>query len=161
SVTNWDDETIDAGNNYPFTDNAGTRLPDIKIGKGQSWITVTSVYEGVTDIIAYVPGIKDGAHHKIFARKVWADYAVNFPEDAVNLLPAATQTFTVNVRKASSGAGTAGTPVEAEVLDGPEAVFEGGARLATTMTGPDGNATFVLRNTSGLPGTNRVRFTAK
>lgn len=160
SVTNWEDETIDAANNYPFVDQNGTRMPDIHVGKGQSWITVTSVYEGVTDIIAYVPGIKDGSRHKIFAKKVWADYSVRFPDDATNLLPDAAHAFTVNVRRASDGAGIAGTPVEAEVLDGPDATFDGGGRLATLVTGPDGNATFSLRNTGGA-GTNRVRFTAK
>ncbi len=68
SITNWDNETIDAANNFPFTSDNGARMPDIRIGKGQSWITVTSVYEGVTDIIAYVPAIKDGSKHKIFAK---------------------------------------------------------------------------------------------
>src|SRR5438132_13785314 len=73
SVTNFEDELIDAANNYPYSDPAGGRLPDIRIGRGQSWLTVTSVYEGVTDVIAYVPGIKDGSKHKIFAKKIWAD----------------------------------------------------------------------------------------
>lgn len=161
SVTNWADETIDAANNYPFMDQNGARMPDIRVGKGQSWITVTSLYEGVTDIIAYVPGIKDGSKHKIFAKKVWADYAVRFPEDAVNLLPNAAHAFTVTVSRASDGAGIAGTAVEAEVLDGPEAAFDGGSRLLSLSTGADGNATFTLRNSTGVAGTNRVRFTAK
>jgi uncharacterized repeat protein (TIGR01451 family) len=161
SVTNWADETIDAANNYPFMDQNGARMPDIRVGKGQTWITVTSLYEGVTDIIAYVPGIKDGSRHKIYAKKVWADYAVRFPDDATNLLPNATHAFTVNVRRASDGAGISATTVDAEVLDGPEAAFEGGSRLASASTGADGNVTFTLRNTGGLPGVNRVRFTAK
>jgi hypothetical protein len=161
SITNWDNESIDAANNYPFTSDAGARMPDIRIGKGQSWITVTSVYEGVTDIICYVPGIKDGTKHKIFAKKIWADYAVKFPESATNLLPNAAHAFTVNVHKASDGTGLGGTTIEAEVLDGPDAGFDGGSRLLTAVSGPDGNATFNLRNTGGLPGTNRVRFTAK
>lgn len=160
SITNWENETIDAANNYPFTSENGARMPDIRIGRGQSWITVTSVYEGVTDIIAYVPAIKDGTKHKIFAKKIWADYEVKFPESATNLLPASTHAFTVNVHKASDGTGLAGTTVEAEVLDGPEAAFDGG-KLMTAVSGPDGNATFNLRNTGGMPGTNRLRFTAK
>lgn len=161
SVTNWGDEQIDAANNYPFIDQNGARLPDIRIGPGQSWITVTSLYEGVTDIIAYVPGIKDGSLHKIYAKKIWADYAVRFPDDAVNLLPASTHAFTVGVSRASDGAGIAGTMVEAEVLDGPDAVFDNGARVMSLASGADGNATFTLRNAAGTRGTNRVRFTAK
>ena len=157
SVTNFEDETLDAANNYPYIDDAGARMPDFHVKKGQSWITVTSVYEGVTDIIAYVPAIKDGSRHKIFAKKIWADYAVRFPDDAVNLLPDASHTFTVNVRKASDGSGIAGIPVEAQVLDGPAAAFD----HPSVVTGPDGNATFTLANTGALGGTNRLHFTAK
>ena len=60
---------IDAANNYPWVDATGGRLPDIQVGHGQTWLTLTSVVEGVTDVIAYVPGIKDGAKHRIFAKK--------------------------------------------------------------------------------------------
>lgn len=161
SVTNWETESIDAANNYPFTDAAGVRMPDLTIGAGQTWITMTSVYEGVTDIIAYVPAIKDGSRHKVFAKKIWADWAVRFPDSATNLLPNAAHAFTVNVHKASDGSGLAGTEVEAEILDGPEAAFDGGTKLAKALSGPDGNATFTLRNTAAGAGTNRVRFTAR
>ncbi len=161
SVTNFEDELIDAANNYPYVDPTGMRLPDIRVGRGQSWITVTSVVEGVTDVIAYVPAIKDGAKHKAFAKKIWADFDVKFPDSATNLLPAAAHPFTVTVRRASDGSGLPGSMVEAEVLDGPPAAFDGGGRLATVSSGPDGNAVFTLRNTAGQSGTNRVRFTTK
>ena len=152
SITNWDNETIDAANNYPFTSDNGARMPDIRVGKGQSWITVTSVYEGVTDVIAYVPAIKDGARHKIFAKKIWADYAVKFPESATNLLPNAAHAFTVSVRKASDGAGIAGTTVEAEVLDGPEGSFDGGSRLVTAVSGPTATRPSTCATRAGCPG---------
>jgi hypothetical protein len=162
SVTNFEDELIDAANNYPYLDPAGQRLPDIRVGRGQTWITVTSVVEGVTDVIAYVPAIKDGSRHKIFAKKIWADYDVVYPENATNLLPQAVHPFTVTVRKASDSSGLAGTVVEAEVLDGPAAAFDGaGGRLATATTGGDGAAVFTLRNTANASGTNRIRFTTR
>jgi uncharacterized repeat protein (TIGR01451 family) len=161
SVTNFEDELLDAANNYPYVDASGQRLPDFRVGPGQSWITLTSVVEGVTDVIAYVPGIKDGARHKIFAKKIWADYEVVYPPDAVNLLPAATHPFVVQVRKASDQSGLAGTTIEAEVLDGPDATFDGGGKLASQASGPDGRVTFTLRNAAGAPGTNRIRLTAR
>lgn len=78
----------------------------------------------------------------------------------MNLLPNATHPFTVNVHKASDGSGLAGTVVEAEILDGPEAAFDGGAKpRATALSGPDGNATFTLRNTTGAGGTNHIHST--
>jgi uncharacterized repeat protein (TIGR01451 family) len=161
SVTNFENEMLDAANNYPFVDASGRRMPDFRVGPGQSWITLTSVVEGVTDVIAYVPGIKDGSHHKIFAKKIWADYEVVYPPDAVNLLPAASHPFVVQIRKASDQTGLAGTTIEAEVLDGPDATFDGGQKLASAVSGPDGHATFTLHNASGAPGTNRVRLTAR
>ncbi len=162
SSTNFEEETIDAANNYPYVDPTGARLPDIRIGRGQSWITITSVHEGVTDLVVYVPGIKDGSRHKIFAKKIWADFTVTFPPDATNLLPSSTHAFTVRVHRISDGAGLAGQPVEAEVLDGPDAAFDAaGSRTAVTTSGADGNATFVLRNVGNASGTNRVRFTAR
>jgi uncharacterized repeat protein (TIGR01451 family) len=161
SVTNFEEEFIDAANNYPYVDSSGQRLPDIAVGRGQSWITITSVSEGVTDIVAYVPAVKDGAKHKVFAKKIWADFAVTPPADAVNLLPNDVHGFTVNVHRQSDHAGLPGQPVEAEVLDGPDATFDTGGRVATATTGPDGNATFMLRNVAQQSGTNRIRFTAK
>jgi uncharacterized repeat protein (TIGR01451 family) len=161
SVTNFEDELIDAANNHPYVDANGQRLPDIRVGRGQTWITITSVVEGVTDLIAYVPAIKDGSKHKVFAKKIWADYDVVYPQSAENLLPQAVHPFTVTVRKASDGTGLSGTTVEAEVLDGPAAAFDGGGRLATVTTAGDGSAVFTLRNTGNVSGTNRIRFTTR
>ena len=73
SVTNYDSQSIDAGNNYPYLSPDGKRLPDIVVGRGQSWITITSGREGITEIIAFVPAIRDGTRHKIWAKKIWAD----------------------------------------------------------------------------------------
>ncbi len=160
SVTNYGSEMIDAANNYPYTSPDGSRLPDVVIGRGQSWCTITSGREGVTEIIVYVPAIRDGARHKIWAKKVWADYDVTFPEDAVNTLPDDTHAFTVAVTR-TDRTGIPGQVVEAEILDGPDAVFSGSnGRTARLSTDAAGQAQFSLRNTSGATGVNRVRFTA-
>lgn len=161
SVTNFETEAIDAANNYPFTDATGARLPDLRVAPGQSYVTITSLYEGVTDVIAYVPGIKDASKHKIYAKKIWADFEVDWPTDATDLLPSAAHAFPVRVKRASDGSGIAGTVVEAEVLDGPPAQFDGGANVAAARTGADGLARFTLRNVGVVSGTNRVRFTVR
>lgn len=160
SVTNYGAEMIDAANNYPYLSPEGARLPDVVVGRGQSWCTITSGREGVTEIIVYVPAIRDGARHKIWAKKIWADYDVAFPQDAVNTLPNDTHVFAVAVTRTDKS-GIPGQTVEAEILDGPEAVFTGSnARTARLQTDASGQAQFSLRNTSGATGTNRVRFTA-
>ena len=160
SVTNYGPELIDAGNNYPYESVDGARLPDFTVGRGQSWVTITSTREGVTDIICFVPGIRDGTKHKIFAKKIWADFNVQFPESAVNTLPDNTHEFGVRVTR-SDGSGIPGQKVEAELLDGPTATLQGANNgLAQAMSDANGVARFVLRNTGGESGVNRVKFTA-
>ena len=160
SVTNYGPELIDAGNNFPYTNADGSRLPDFTVGVGQSWCTISSGREGVTDIIVYVPAIRDGTKHKIWAKKIWADFAVEFPADAVNLLPEDTHRFPVRVHR-SDGTGIPGQTIEAEILDGPAAIFQGAGGTTTRVTSnADGIAELVVRNTAGAPGVNRIKITA-
>jgi uncharacterized repeat protein (TIGR01451 family) len=161
SVTNYGPEALDAGNNFPATGADGRRLPDIVVGHGQSWIVITSTREGVTDLVAYVPAIRDGTRHKAWAKKIWADYDVRFPQDAVNVLPNAVHAFPVSIVR-TDGSGIPGQPIECEILDGPEAVIESSnARLAELSADANGMAEFRIRNVSGQPGVNRIRLTAK
>lgn len=161
SVTNWGPELLDAGNNYPYLSSNGARLPDITVGPGQSWVTITSTREGVTDLVVYVPGIRDGTKHKVFAKKVWADFDVEFPGSAVNVLPNDSHAFPVRLFR-TDGSGIPGQPVEAEILDGPGAVFaSSNDRVALLDTNANGVAEFVLKNVSGESGVNRIRLTAQ
>ncbi len=159
SVTNWGPELIDAGNNYPYTSNNGARLPDITVGPGETWLTITSTREGVTDIIIYIPGIRDGTKHKCWAKKIWADFNVAFPESAVNTLPDSSHEFPVTITR-TDGSGIPGQPVEAEILDGPAATFSNGQTVQKLETNANGTAGFQLKNTSGTTGTNRIKLTA-
>jgi uncharacterized repeat protein (TIGR01451 family) len=160
SITNYGAEMLDAGNNYPYMGQDGARLPDVTVGHGQSWIVITSTREGVTDLVVYVPAIRDGTKHKTWAKKIWADFDVRFPGDAVNVLPNEVHGFPVTIVR-SDGSGIPGQSVEAEILDGPDAVFEGSsARTQTLMSDANGGAEFRLRNASGQAGTNRIRLTA-
>ncbi|MDA1194850.1 MAG: DUF11 domain-containing protein [Planctomycetota bacterium] len=159
SVTNWGPELLDAGNNHPYEDHNGVRLPDITVGTGETWLTITSTREGVTDMIIYVPGIRDGTKHKCWAKKIWADFNVTFPDSAVNTLPDDVHSFPVTITRAD-GSGIPGQPGEAEILDGPDATFASGGRTQLLDTNAAGVAEFSLRNSSGATGTNRIKFTA-
>ena len=159
SVTNWGPELIDAGNNHPYEDEAGRRLPDITVDRGSTWLTITSTREGVTDIIIYVPGIRDGTKHKCWAKKIWADFNVDFPDSAVNVLPDSSHDFPVSITR-TDGSGIPGQPVEAEILDGPEASFAGGGQTMQLETDGNGVANFRLQNKGGATGTNRIKLTA-
>lgn len=159
SVTNWGPELLDSGNNHPYTSDNGARLPDITVGQGQSWLTITSTREGVTDIIVYIPGIRDGTKHKCWAKKIWADFNVQFPESATNTLPDDVHAFPVRITR-TDGSGIPGQPVEAEILDGPGCQFEGGGSTKRLDTDANGAAEFRIRNTVGATGVNRIKLTA-
>ena len=49
---------------------------DITIEKGETWIVITSVDEGDTDIMAFAPAIHRKNTHKIFAIKHWVPDAI-------------------------------------------------------------------------------------
>ena len=107
------------------------------------------------------PRIRDGTKHKIWAKKIWADFDVEFPPSAVNTLPNAEHAFPVRVFR-SDGSGIPGQTVDAEILDGPGVVFESSNQPTTSlMTDANGVAEFLVRNTSGETGVNRIRFTAQ
>ena len=68
SYTNEKPVVLDRGNSW-VADEAAWR--DFEVGAGQSWCTITSPVEGDSHMIAYVPEIKDGLRHKVFALKHW------------------------------------------------------------------------------------------
>ena len=68
SYTNEKAVVLDRGNSW-VADEAAWR--DFEVGQGQSWCTITSPVEGDSHMIAYVPEIKDGLRHKVFAIKHW------------------------------------------------------------------------------------------
>jgi uncharacterized repeat protein (TIGR01451 family) len=167
TTTNGTATRLDAGDNHPSMDASGARLADVTVGPGQTWITLSSAQEGTTDVLVYVPGIRDGTRNKVFARAIWADYDVAFPPDvtaAVTGAGAATRDLHVAVRRATDGESLPGQTVEAEILDddaGAPTTFAGGARTAEVTTSPDGTATFTVENPTGARGASRVRLTAR
>jgi uncharacterized repeat protein (TIGR01451 family) len=68
SYTNEKPQVLDRGNRWVADEAAWT---DFEVGLGQTWCTITSVVEGTSHMIAYVPAIEDGLRHKVFAVKYW------------------------------------------------------------------------------------------
>jgi uncharacterized repeat protein (TIGR01451 family) len=68
SYTNEVPEVLHRGNRWVAEE---ARWTDFEVGQGQSWCTITSPVEGDSHMIAYVPAIKDGLRHKVFAIKHW------------------------------------------------------------------------------------------
>ncbi len=127
--------------------------------KGESWISITSVQEGITHIIAYVSDIKDGSKHKAFAIKNWLDAKWTFPPAATNKVGTKHAMATRVVRE-SDGTPLEGYEVRWQVASGPPAVFEESKKAeAVTKTGEDGVARATLVQTSPAAGVNSVTIT--
>jgi uncharacterized repeat protein (TIGR01451 family) len=123
---------------------------------GENSITITSVQEGITHVIAHVPGIRDPARHKAFAVKNWLDAQWQFPPAATNKV-GTRHPMTTRVVRASDGTPLEGYDVEWKVTGGPAATFEeSGSDTAVTKTNDTGVATATLVQTSPAPGVNTI-----
>ena len=126
--------------------------------QGKSTVTLTSVQEGSTHLIAVVPDIKDKSDHKAFAVMHWLDAQWEFPADGAQKV-GTSRILTTSVRKASTGAPLVGYQVKWNVTSGPEAFFEeSGQAEAITETDENGVAQVTLSQRTPGPGGNAVHI---
>lgn len=127
--------------------------------RGESKVTLTSVQEGTTHLIAVVPDIKDKNKRKAFAVMHWLDAKWDFPLDGAQKV-GTSRTLTTTVMKASTGAPLVGYPVKWNVTSGPEAYFEESEQAeAITETDEHGVARATLAQRIPGPGGNAVHIT--
>lgn len=126
--------------------------------RGESTVTLTSVQEGSTHLIAVVQDIKNKSQHKAFAVMHWLDAEWDFPADGAQKV-GSSRTLATAVRKASTGAPLAGYQVKWNVTAGPEAYFdESGQAEAMTETDEHGVARVTLSQRTPGPGGNAVHI---
>lgn len=126
---------------------------------GETWITITSVHEGITDIIVVAHDIKDKTKHKAFAVKYWLDAKWEFPAPGTNKV-GTKHTMATKVVKASNGEPLEGYNVRWQVASGPAAVFaESRKPVAVTKTDKNGIAKATLIQASPRSGTNNIGIT--
>jgi len=126
--------------------------------RGESTVTLTSVQEGTTHLIAVVSDIKDNSKHKAFAVMHWLDAEWDFPADGAQKV-GASRTLATTVRKASTGAPLPEYQVKWNVTSGPEAYFEeSGQAEAITETDEHGVARVTLSQRTPGPGGNAVHI---
>ncbi len=127
--------------------------------KGKTWITITSVQEGITNIIVVAHDIKDKTKHKAFAVKYWLDAKWEFPAPGTNKV-GTKHTMITKVVKASDGKPLEGYNVRWQVASGPAAVFaESRKPVAVTKTDKNGIAKATLIQASPRPGVNHIGIT--
>ncbi|HUE74230.1 MAG TPA: hypothetical protein VMP01_25340 [Pirellulaceae bacterium] len=141
-------QTIDRGTPSP--------LDDVSLGKGQSWISVTSPTEGTTHVTVWAPKEKDWERRRTTARIHWVDAKWTFPPPQIARFGQPARLTTRIMR--SNGAPVAGWIVRYDVADGPEASFGArGEKSIQLQTAADGTATVELAPNTTTPGITQVR----
>ncbi|MCZ6799272.1 MAG: hypothetical protein O7F12_02170 [Nitrospirae bacterium] len=126
--------------------------------RGESFISVTSVQEGTTHVIAVVPDIQDKTKNRAFGVLHWLDAEWDFPKTQSQQI-GTSGTLTTTVRKASTGEPLPGYQVTWNITSGPPAHFEETHQTeAITETDENGVAQVTLAQDNPGPGGNAVHI---
>ena len=141
-------QTIDRGTPSP--------LDDVSLGKGQSWISVTSPMEGTTHVTVWAPKEKDWERRRTTARIHWVDAKWSFPPPQVGRFGQPVRLTTQIMR--SNGAPVSGWIVRYDVIDGPAASFGArGEKSVAPTTGTGGAAIAELVPNTTTSGITQIR----
>ncbi len=129
---------------------------DIKVQKGQTWVTASSPVEGTSYVTVFGPEVYGWDRRQQTAEIYWVDAQWQFPPAAVN--PVGTRhAFTTVVTKYSDRAPVIGWRVRYEITGGPEAGFApDGAKVVEIPTNELGQATAEIFQPVPMAGTNVV-----
>lgn len=128
------------------------------IRRGQSWVALTSVQEGVSCITAVTPDLPIGSANMQAATVYWVDGQWTFPPPSMQPL-GAVQRLTTTVARSTNGSPVAGWLVRYEIVSGPEAGFgPQRSRVVEVPTDELGQATVELMQNSPSPGMNEIRI---
>jgi len=136
----------------------GTETPsdDVRVLRGQDWVTVTSPVEGTSQITVFSPSVSTWGQRKRTARIHWIDGQWRYPPPAISAA-GASHTFTTTVTRHTDQQPRAGWTVRYEIVDGPAAGFSpDGASFVEVTTDSAGRASAEIIQTEPGSGTNRV-----
>ena len=156
TFTNSKDETP------PQLKGMGPERTDITIKKGETWIVITSVEEGDTDITAFAPAIpRDGEKpHKIFTIKHWTDICLITPNPqltCINYCPdrpddANEEELEANIIGCRDRNPLPGIKVRYTITSGPNAVWdENGEKIIEVISDDNGEAPATIKLVPPLP----------
>ncbi|WDI40254.1 hypothetical protein [Bremerella sp. P1] len=148
------------------TIDRGTELPgdDVRVLKGQTWMSISSAAPGVSRVTALAPTFENWPARQQTATIYWVDAQWQFPAPVV--VPAGDKAvLTTTVLRQTNRQPVEGWKVQYEVLDGPASAFlvngrpaEQGAPIET-RSDANGFATVELAPLSNQAGTAQVRVT--
>jgi uncharacterized repeat protein (TIGR01451 family) len=141
------EQTLDRGTPNP--------ADDVRLERGQSWITVTSPTEGTSHITVWAPKEHNWDRRQTTATIHWVDARWQFPPCSAGRAGQRQVLETVITR--SDGAPLSGWLVRYEILGGPEAAFSArGETVAQVRTDGAGRATAELLPRSTVPGITTI-----
>ena len=138
----------------------GTAQPndDVWVGKGQTWISVSSPTEGVSHVTA----VANSAENWDFRRQTttihWVDMQWAFPGPQI-VRAGQPSVLSTAVTRTSSGAAATGEIVRYDIIDGAPASFFGEGRTSLELqTNENGRADVTVVQNAPGPGVTRVRI---
>ena len=140
-----------------ITRGTPSRLDDVALEKGQSWISVTSPTEGTTNITVWAPAEGNWEKRRQTATILWVDAKWKYPASAIVRSGAGGRHILTTKITRGNGAPISNFIVQYEVLEGPEASF--GAMGQKTFNVPHtggGNYSAELLSKSGQSGVTTV-----
>jgi len=130
---------------------------DVRVERGQAWISVSSPTEGTSHVSAYAPEVARWDTHQRTSTIHWIDAEISYPPPAVNTA-GTRHTFTTIVTRHTTHAPLAGWVVRYEIAaGGPPAGFTpDGVPMVEVVTNAAGQANVEIEQTAATPGTNYV-----
>lgn len=113
---------------------------DVAVGRGQSWVSITSPTGGTSQVTAYAPGVIGWQRRQVTSTIYWIDALFSFPAPAIG--PVGTrQAFNTIVTTASDGSPIEGYLVRYQIISGTAAAFAPrGANSVEVATDAEGRA---------------------
>jgi uncharacterized repeat protein (TIGR01451 family) len=143
----------------PHVVNRGTPSPndDVWVGKGQSWISVSSPTEGVSYITALAKGAENWETRRQTATIYWVDMQWAFPPPRI-ARAGEPVSLSTTVTKTSTGNAAANATVQYDITGGTGASFGNGQTSREVPTDGNGRADIqVVQDVRG-PGTTQIRI---
>jgi uncharacterized repeat protein (TIGR01451 family) len=129
---------------------------DVRLKRGQSWISVTSPNEGVSYVTAFAPKEHNWDRRKQTATIYWVDAKWTFPQP-VSVRPSEPYLLKTKIVR-TNGLPVTGWVVRYDILDGPPAGFgAAGEQTAEVATDARGEANLELLPRSNEAGITQLR----
>ncbi len=149
-ITSTKKALITRGNNNPND--------DVRLEKGQTWLTLSSPSEGVSHVTVLAPESECWDQRKATATIYWVDASAVFP--GAEIVPAGTPVdLTTRVTRSDRVLPAEGWKVRYEILQPELAAFDNGTSVKEAIVDSSGNATVTLLPRAGTSGTTGVNMT--